>query len=594
MSQELYNLLKEGESQEIPWHKAAEHMLKLKIASGGVLPDDIDELHAEKVKTAAFNSAPITQQELSDALKKGYLSGVRSTVSGDVSRGTSLHRKRGERVGKTVGSLAGAAGGALLSKKNRLAGAALGTLLGYTGGKAVGEEADLRRLKEKIKVVPKTATIEKQAFIGVGVPVKEWKGRLVDANISAGFPYILSGNISPKGGIALGENHEIRPQVGFGLLGPTVGAQIRRKGNAKPKEKEKTSDFGKEAESTRKSPAPLVGGGAAAGTALAGGIQAYKSAKKARYLDKLVGNKPQSLLKQLPFLMKNKDTRGLILSTALAGAGVGAGTGVGAHLVREKLRKRKQELEKTGQEPVLPMADDSIPIEAPAVPQLDPMQEAAQEYAINGEQDPVEILLQAQQALNEAEFFRQKAEEAETAAQEEAERADMMGEQLEQSSQMAEQQAQESAMREQQIGQQAQVATQQAQIASQDSVQARNESLMAQQQNIALRQAVTNFRQSLMDLVAQDPTQMLAPPAVPQGPMPMGPEAGPEGGPPPEAGPEGAMPPGAGGPPPEGQPPGPPVGPPPGPPGPPPPPPGTPPPGGPMGPPAGPPAGPAA
>jgi len=509
VSQELYNLLKEGESREIPWHAAAEHFLKLKIASGGLLQEDIEDLQdvVEKTKVAAIDSDPITGEDIAKAVKSGYLSGVRSTVSGDMGRRNAVRRKRGERAGKTLGSLAGAAGGALLSKKNRLAGAALGTVLGYTGGKAIGEETDARLIRARMRARP----VPKQAMI------------------------------------------------------------------------EKNSDFDKEAEDKKKSPTPLLVGGGITGAAMGGGSRALRLAKADANIAKAVGNKA-SMLSKLPSVLKDSMNRGLLAKSALTGLGAGLLTGAGIHAVR---RKMKEKLEKKAQEDVMPITDDAIPVEAPVVPQLDPMQEAAQQAALSGEQDPVEILLQAQQAANEAEFYRQRAEEAEMAAQQEAERAEMAEGQLQQTSDMANQQAQESAMREQQIGQQAQVATQQAQIASQDSVQAREESLQAQQANIQLRQAVTNFRQSLMDLVAQDPTQLLGPPAVPQGPMPMGPGGppmGPEG---PPMGLEGGMegtPPEAGPPPELG---GPPMGPPPVPP-------QGPPPGGPMGPPAVPPAGPPA
>lgn len=654
MSQELYNLLKEGESREIPWHIAAEHMLKLKIASGGLLPEEIDALRTEKVKAAAIASEPITMDDLSKAVKSGYLSGVRNTVSGDMARSSSLRRKKGERVGKTLGSFAGAAGGALLGKKNRLAGAALGSLLGYTGGKAVGEEVDARKMRTRTRARPNTnvASIEKtsgalDAALFHGVPA------LAGAGVGAGIGAMSAGEGNRLrgagkgaiigGGLSLGATGAVHAsslankpldrlravtdkafqhakargtasaEARFRRLekledrlstrnmlaaGAPIAAAIpvgsalaSQKLNKKP-DIEKTSDFDKEAEDAvekRRSPTPLVAGGAAGGTLLGGAYKGYDLARIGRLIDRGKG----TLRDQVPDILRRK--KGLLLGTALLGTAIGAGSGAGAHLVREKMRQKK--MEKVGQEPVIPETDEAIPVEAPVVPQLDAEDEAAQEAALNGEQDPVDALLQAQQAINEAEFFRQKAEEAEEAAAEEAERAEMAESQLQQASEMAEQQAQESAAREEQAGQQAQMATQQAQMASQDSVQARNESLAAQQQNIALRQAVTNFRQSLMDLVAQDPTQMLAPPAVPQGPMPMGPEGGPPpgpeaGGPPPgpEAGgppmgpppgPEGEMPPGAGlGAPPPGGPMGPPPGPPPGAP--------------PMAPPAGPPAGPPA
>lgn len=475
MSQELYDMLKEGESREIPWHVAAEHFLKLKIASGGLLPEDIEEAH-KIVKSAGVVSEPITREDIAKAVKRGYLSGVRSSVSGDMGRKNLIRRKRGERVGKTLGSLAGAGAGALLGGRRRAAGAALGAVLGYTGGKAVGEEADYKRISNRLRARPM----------------------------------------------------------------------------------QKASDFSKEAAKKDKkpSPIPLLATGAGVGGIAAATLPVLEHAKAKKMLTDALG-KNKGLLTHMKESLKGKTlNRGNVLKAGITGASIGALTGAGAHAVRRKLMSKKSEIEKHAQEPEAPVTDEAIPVEAPIVPDLDPAEVAAQEAAQSGKQDPVDLLLQAQQAANEAEFFKQIAEEAEALVGQEAERADM-----------AEQQAQDSVMREQDMGQQTQMATEQAQMASQDAMQARNESLAAQQQNIALRQAVTNFRQSLMDLVAQDPTQMLDPPAVPQGPMPMGPEGGPppqEMGPPPGGppGPEGpppmqGPPPPAGPPGPEGPPPGP-------------------------------------
>jgi len=539
VSHELYELLKEGESNEIPWHVAAEHFLKLKIASGAVLPEDVEELR-EVEKTAGLASEPITREDLSKAVKRGYLSGVRNAVSGDIGRRTSVRRKRGERVGKTVGSLAGAAAGGLITRgKNPLAGAALGSLLGYTGGKAVGEEVDAARMKRKIRARPKTQVpIEKRSDFS-----KEAR-QLLERVKHAEAPEAQEPE-APK------KKFPTKTLATGATIGGTVGGLHRAIKNYKD-------------------------------------MNAIPTGRRAAFLNKVVRS------------VKNERT----LANAIKGVGIGTLTATGTHLVGEKMKERKaqKELEKQAQEPEMPVTDEAIPVEAPVEPPIDPAEVAAQEEAAMGQPDPVEALLQAQQAANEAEFFKQKAEEAEMAAEEESDRAGVAETQLQQTSEMANQQAQESAMREQQIGQQAQVATQQAQMASQDAMQARDEALQAQQSNIQLRQAVTNFRQSLMDLVAQDPTQILGPPAAPQGPLPMGPGGpppGPEGAPPPGPPGPGGMPPEGGpqgpppGPPPEGPPPGPEGGPPPqGPQGPPPqgPPPGGPPPG----PPAGPPAGPAA
>lgn len=506
MDQEFYDLLKEGESREIPWHVAAEHFLTLKIASGALLPEDIEELQAqESTKLAA---APVTREDVAKAVRGGYLSGVRSAVSGRMRRKHMLRSKSGERAGKVLGSFAGAAGGALLGgKPHRMAGAALGTVLGYTGGKALGEETDIRRLSRRRKV-QKAAAIEKTSDFG------------------------------KEGGVS----------------GASLDKERRHRELVSSINKRAAAENGK-----RKSPVPLVAGSAAAGAVVGGAGKMHGPIRAARRLAAVQGLKKPSLVNLVARRLKESKN----YKAALTGAGVGMLVGSGTHLVRNKLQqKKKAEIEKRAQDPVTVGTDESIPVEAPVVPQVAPKQQDA--AMAEDMQDPVDILLQAQQAANEADFFRQKAEEAEAAAEQEAQRAEMAEGQLQQTTETANQQMQET-------GQQAQMATQQAQMASQDSVEARNEALNAQHQNIALRQAVTNFRQSLMDLVAQDPTQILGPPAAPQGPMPMGPggQEGPPPGPPP--GPEGqppGPPPGPGGPP--SGPPGPPPGLPPGLPGPPP------------------------
>ena len=42
----LYQILSEDRPKEIPWEKAAAEFVKLKMASGGLLPEEIEELHS--------------------------------------------------------------------------------------------------------------------------------------------------------------------------------------------------------------------------------------------------------------------------------------------------------------------------------------------------------------------------------------------------------------------------------------------------------------------------------------------------------------------------------------------------------------------
>ena len=179
---------------------------------------------------------------------------------------------------------------------------------------------------------------------------------------------------------------------------------------------------------------------------------------------------------------------------------------------------------------------------------------------LGGEGVPPEIeqFMAAQQQMNEAEFFRQQAEEAGAQAQQLQEQAETLDQQNQQLQQQVQQTQMDSQQQTQMAQQQAQSAQQESQMAQQDAMAARDESLQAQQQNLAIRNAVTQYRQQLMDLLSQDPMSAMGPPAVPTGPAPMppGPPPGPEqGGPPPGAegmppGQPGEMPPeAAGGPP---------------------------------------------
>ena len=98
MSDGLYKLLKEGSSNEIPWEKAAEQFVMLKVSSGGILPEEVEELEKQ---AATLNEAAQM------AKFRGVLSGVGSAAHADVTHAARVRRKRGERIGKTVGSAGG-------------------------------------------------------------------------------------------------------------------------------------------------------------------------------------------------------------------------------------------------------------------------------------------------------------------------------------------------------------------------------------------------------------------------------------------------------------------------------------------------------
>lgn len=169
--------------------------------------------------------------------------------------------------------------------------------------------------------------------------------------------------------------------------------------------------------------------------------------------------------------------------------------------------------------PTVPLPAES-PLVNPSPAELHP--------AIQGQLDQL-------QQQNESEFYRTQAEQA----QQEADAGKQRVEELIQQINMLNQQSQMQMQQDQQVRQ---MAEQNAQAAQQDSMMARNESMASQQQNLALRAAVTQFRQALMNLVAQDPTQAMGPPPVQTGPLPGAPgaEAAPAPAGPPAAPPEAA------------------------------------------------------
>lgn len=356
-----------------------------------------------------------------------------------------------------------------------MGGAAVGGVLGYTGGKAVGEEADRQRIKARLRA--KRASMEKTTGFEKDAAMDEERKR------------------------------RIRRVLGAAGLGAAIGAGIS----------------GRNVQRVRK----LVAGSEQ--------IKVLRDAAKKGFID----NKK---VQQATSNLVRDQLRGTSPAGHIAG-GVGKGGLMGAtagriyHDVREPTKPGPKV--KTAQEPEML----SVPIQEGRMNEPTP--------------EVIEQFLQAQQEANELEFFRQKAEEAEMAAQAAEERAQMLEQQMMQTQEQQSQVEQEGAMREEMAHQQADMAGQQAQMAQQDAVQARDESLQAQQNNIALRQAVTNYRQALMDLLSQDPTQAVPPAPVPTGPPPA---PGPAG-PPPGGGaapPEGEAPPAESGPQAGGKPPGPP------------------------------------
>lgn len=533
-SEKLYQILSEDQPKEIPWTKAAAQFVKLKMASGGLLPEEIEELHALAKQAQEAKPTTISKEELEQAVKKGIISGTRGNVRGDISHAGDVHRKRGENISKNVGALGGAAAGGLAGHKlvggpvGTIGGAALGAVLGRGVGKTVGQEVDRARVKSKMHhaVTDKGAEIEKasdfeqekQAF-GILIPIPkppldpeegERGGKVIGTTLGG-----LGGALTGGG---LGYAHGMRKVLSSGY-NPMGHMDVVPSPNAKSK-----ALLG----------ALALGTAGAVGGHYLGAVLGRRSSENRREHEMSEMRKRLEMLRQLRAEEEALHPHQLPETDRL----YQGEQKLGEARVLAKLMAKKAMLLKHGQE------GDEIPVEY-----LHSMEQPSEEEQVPPE---LEEFLQAQQQANEAEFFRQKAEEAAMAASQANERADLAEGEAMQAQQQTEMQAQDTAMKEQATQQQTMLAQEQAQMASQDSVNARNESLAAQQQNIQLRQAVTSFRQQLMDLVSQDPTMMMPPPAVPEGPMPGAEEAA--AGPPQEAGPPGAegMPPGA----PPGMPPG--------------------------------------
>lgn len=321
MSEErLYALLSEGSNSEPPWAPRAEQFLRLKIASGGLLAEEEDAL-----KLAATQVDLKTEAQ--DAARKGALSGLMSATRERVMHPSRLRRTRGERYGRELGTLGGAAAGYQLGKDHGLAGKAVGTALGAAigrgVGKTVGQDIDVARSKK--------ATMEKDSCYAKTAALQTMLEAINDYHTK----------------VAQGEEVPV------------------------------------------------------------------------------------------------------------------------------------------------------IPVEKATPASRDPLDSVG----------ALEEFLQAQQQMNESEFFRQRSEEAQQAAATQAERADMAEQQLQQMAEQQQAQQEEQAANDQMV-------QQQGQAAQQENLALKDESLQAQQSNMELRQAITAFRQQIMDLLAQDPTQAVMAPTA--------------------------------------------------------------------------------
>ena len=132
---------------KIPWEKSAEHFMYMKLASGGLLGDEVDLL----MKTADGSISP---EEIQRAMDQGTLSGVRSSVAQDITNHAKHQRSHGERLGKGIGTLGGIGAGLYASRGAHTPGekafrTAAGMLMGHEAGKVVGQELDAHKLNKR-------------------------------------------------------------------------------------------------------------------------------------------------------------------------------------------------------------------------------------------------------------------------------------------------------------------------------------------------------------------------------------------------------------------------------------------------------------
>jgi hypothetical protein len=216
MSEEtLYNLL--APSQKIPWDKAAEHFMVMKLASGGLLAEEVDLL-----KIAADVS--VSQEDFNKAMQAGTLNGIRNTAAQEIAQHAKQRRSRGERIGKGVGTAAGIGAGLLASRGGHTIGekafrTAVGAALGNVAGKTVGQEIDTHRSA-------KHGSIEKQAVNIAGLGEKLMGMAAKHPKMIA--PALGAGVGAAAGGVSAQPGH----RIGGALTGAAVGGALGAGGQA--------------------------------------------------------------------------------------------------------------------------------------------------------------------------------------------------------------------------------------------------------------------------------------------------------------------------------------------------------------------------
>jgi hypothetical protein len=538
----LYNLL--APSQKIPWDKAAEHFMTMKLASGGLLAEEVDLL-----KLAADVS--VSQDDFDKAMQAGTLSGIRNTAAQEIAQHAKQRRSRGERIGKGVGTAAGIGAGLLASRGGHSIGekafrTAVGAALGNVAGKTVGQEIDTHRSA-------KHGSIEKQAvnIAGIGEKLMGMAAKhpkMVVPALGAGVGAVTGGVSAQPGhriggaltGAAVGGGLAAGGQAA-GLIGVTrIGRKVASAKVAAAVAKIKLAwslrNFFRAAQGVM--PPEDIGEAAASGAmqegptgaineaiGQAGGMAGHALGERIHMpgIGAMVGNlgaKAGAEQFTEPKLAAAKD----VMKRAIDRL----------HKMHKKAEQGRDGLSTNDEDVDAGQGERSANLFSSeqhdgndAAPETNPVVQVPQDLQPN----PVDEIMAMIQKGNEADFHQTRADEATQALDAAEERASMLEGQLQQLIQELD------AAKSEGMGQ-AQMSGEQAAASAQEAMMARNESLVAQQQALALRQAITSYRQGLMDMLAQDPTAAVGPPPVPVAPLPgQDPNAG-------AAGPPGAATPG--------------------------------------------------
>ena len=588
---------------KIPWEKSAEHFMYMKLASGGLLGDEVDLL----MKTADGSISP---EEIQRAMDQGTLSGVRSSVAQDITNHAKHQRSHGERLGKGIGTLGGIGAGLYASRGAHTPGekafrTAAGMLMGHEAGKVVGQELDAHKLNKRGAMDKEASDLtEKNTLKVAGVLGALGRFAVSHPTLAAGAAGAGLGAVSGAAGASGDPNSSMLGGAAKGaLMGGGLGLAA---GHFIPKAMAARGasatlhmpSQGGNAMSTMRLGKPAAGGASLTGRTLErmppmarGGLMTPKMAAAILKVAMIKeGWSLRNLFKAVPEAIPPEDVGEAAVSGGLqegpsgaineaAGqAGAMAGHAIGERLhapalgamagnlgakglsgqltegmdspktaAATKLLTAIRDLKKTAEEGRngLSTTDEQAPV-GPNEASGNQFPPGHDEMGAAPDAEPVANIdpdLQPDPA-DAIMALLQKGNESEfhEARADEAEQAASAAEER---SGMLEGQMQQLLQEIEQVkneqGTQAQMASDAATMSTQDAMAARTESQAAQQQVMALRQSITSYRQQLMDLLAQDPTMAAGPPPVPVGPAP-GP-TGMEGGP----GPEGqAAPPGGG------------------------------------------------